>query len=96
MAGPMDMAVAHASHDRELHRLYVASALKGAGVAQELMRQVLAWTRAQGAEALFLSVWENNHRAQAFYRRYGFAEVGRHDFMVGRVADRDLIWRLEL
>lgn len=80
----------------ELHRLYVSPEMKGQGVAQALMDDCLAWARRLGAHALYLSVWENNARAQAFYKRYGFAHVGEHKFMVGRVADRDFIWRLAL
>lgn len=96
MAGPVDMKIAHSERDQELYRLYVAGEVKGAGVAPALMREVLAWTRDVKAEALWLSVWENNHRAQGFYRRYGFEPIGEHKFMVGRVADRDLIWKLNL
>lgn len=95
-AGPVDMKVEHAPRDRELYRLYVAAQAKGAGVAQALMQLVLDWARAEGASALWLSVWENNTRAQAFYRRYGFAHMGEHKFMVGKTADRDFIWRLQL
>lgn len=80
----------------ELHRLYVDESAKGAGVAQTLMDEALAWARARGARALYLSVWENNHRAQNFYRRYGFEHIGEHGFMVGRVRDRDFIWQLAL
>ncbi len=94
--GPMDLKTAHAPNDRELYRLYVASSVKGAGVAHALMREAIAWCRGQGADALWLSVWENNERAQRFYRGYGFEHMGEHKFMVGGVADRDLIWRLDL
>jgi ribosomal protein S18 acetylase RimI-like enzyme len=80
----------------ELHRLYVDTWAKGAGIAQKLTDEVLNWARDKGAPALYLSVWENNGRAQRFYRRYGFEHVGEHKFMVGRVADRDFIWRLKL
>lgn len=95
-AGPVDMKVEHATRGRELYRLYVATQAKGAGVAQALMQLVLEWARGEGANALWLSVWENNTRAQAFYRRYGFAHMGEHKFMVGDTADRDFIWRLQL
>jgi ribosomal protein S18 acetylase RimI-like enzyme len=80
----------------ELHRLYVAQRAKGAGVADVLMDDCIAWARGKGASALYLSVWENNERAQRFYRRFGFADHGAWDFMVGSTADRDLIWRLAL
>lgn len=80
----------------ELHRLYVHESVKGAGVADALMQHVIAWARAQGGSALYLSVWEKNFRAQRFYTRYGFAHHGEWAFMVGRVADRDFIWKLTL
>jgi len=81
---------------RELHRLYVDETVKGAGVAHALMEDALAWARGAGAAALYLSVWENNARAQRFYRGYGFEHVGEHAFMVGATRDRDFIWRLDL
>ena len=95
MMGDLDMEVED-SNALELHRLYVDERLKGAGVAAALMDDCLAWARAKGAKALYLSVWEENHRAQAFYKRYGFEHVGEHNFMVGNTADHDFIWRLAL
>lgn len=95
MMGPLDIDVDDPAA-LELHRLYVAPDVKGKGIAQALMEDCLAWARRLGANALYLSVWENNARAQAFYKRYGFVHVGDHKFMVGRVADRDFIWRLAL
>jgi ribosomal protein S18 acetylase RimI-like enzyme len=80
----------------ELHRLYVDESVKGAGVAAALMDDCIAWARAQNASALYLSVWENNERAQRFYRRFGFEDHSEWDFMVGATADRDFIWKLPL
>ena len=80
----------------ELHRLYVDESVKGAGVAATLMDDCIAWARGRGARALYLSVWENNLRAQRFYRRYGFEHCGEWKFMVGNHADRDLIFRMAL
>jgi len=93
--GAVDMEV-DAADALELHRLYVDPSTKGTGVAKALMNEALEWARAKGAKVMYLSVWENNERAQAFYRRYGFQHVTEHKFMVGRVADRDFIWRLAL
>jgi len=93
--GVVDMDV-DATDALELHRLYVDTSVKGAGVAKTLMDDGLAWARGKGARVMYLSVWENNVRAQAFYKRYGFEHVKEHKFMVGRVADRDFIWRLAL
>jgi ribosomal protein S18 acetylase RimI-like enzyme len=92
--GAVEMDV-DATEAVELHRLYVNAGAKGSGVAQALMDEALAWARGRGAKAMYLSVWENNARAQAFYRRYGFEHIGEHKFMVGSIADRDFIWKLE-
>ena len=48
------------------------------------------------AAILYLSVFTENRRAQAFYRRYGFVDVGRNAFRVGNHIDEDRIWRLDL
>jgi diamine N-acetyltransferase len=80
----------------ELHRLYVDESVKGAGVAAALMDDCIAWARGKAASALYLSVWENNARAQRFYRRVGFKDFSEWDFMVGETADRDFIWKLPL
>jgi diamine N-acetyltransferase len=93
--GLVDMDV-DATDALELHRLYVDADTKGSGAAQALMDDALAWARGKGAKVMYLSVWENNTRAQAFYKRYGFEHVKEHSFMVGSVADRDFIWRLAL
>lgn len=80
----------------ELHRLYVDQALHGAGVAPALMDWVLARARERGALDLFLSVYTENHRARGFYARYGFEEIAPYVFMVGTVADPDIVCRLRL
>lgn len=95
MMGRLDLPVEDAGA-LELHRLYVHERVKGAGVAAALMEDALAWAGARGAHALYLSVWEDNHRAQRFYRRYGFEDHGEWAFMVGATADRDLIWKRTL
>ncbi len=79
----------------ELHQLYVADAAKGTGVAVALMEWGIAWARAR-ASILYLTVFTENDRAQAFYRRYGFYDVGRNEFRVGNHVDEDRFFRLDL
>lgn len=79
----------------ELHQLYVAEAAKGTGVAAALMEWGIAWARTR-ASILYLSVFTENDRAQAFYRRYGFTDVGRNAFRVGNHIDEDRFFRLDL
>lgn len=80
----------------ELRQLYVLEPWQGAGVAATLMNWAIGEARRRGAEQMFLSVFVDNIRAQRFYARYGFEQVGTYDFMVGTHADLDLILRLNL
>ena len=73
----------------ELKRLYVARAWQGQGVAHALMVAALDAARARGARTVWLGVWERNPRAIAFYRKYGFARVGEHTFVLGADAQTD-------
>ena len=45
---------------------------------------------------LWLGVWERNPRAQAFYRKSGFADVGSQVFLVGTDAQTDRVMELIL
>lgn len=78
---------------RELHQLYLLPAAQGTGVAADLMAWGFDWARGQGARALYLSVWVDNHRARRFYERFGFEEVGANPFHVGAVVDDDRVLR---
>lgn len=80
----------------ELKQLYLLKQAHGTGVGRKLMNWVLTEARRRGAERLALSVWEDNRRAQAFYRRYGFEDRGPYEFMVGAQADRDRVWEVRL
>jgi GNAT superfamily N-acetyltransferase len=76
----------------ELWRFYVDRVWHGRGVAQALMQQVTNTARQTGARTLWLGVWERNPRAQAFYRKSGFTEVGAHVFMLGTEAQTDRLF----
>lgn len=76
----------------ELKRLYLRPALQGQGVADALMDWAEAAARADGWEAMSLSVFSDNHRAKRFYARRGFAHLGDYHFMVGTQADREHVW----
>ena len=75
----------------ELVRLYVDRAWHGRGLAAGLMTRAESAARDRGARKMWLGVWENNHRANAFYRKLGYIQVGEHVFMLGADAQRDLI-----
>ena len=80
----------------EILRLYVDSRWHGKGVGAALMTKVISFSRDAGFETLWLGVWEKNFRAQAFYKKYGFATVGEHIFRLGSDEQTDLIMALTL
>jgi diamine N-acetyltransferase len=90
--GPLKLPHVEPEGTLELKQLYLLREAHGTGLGRMLMDWVMDEARRRGARRLALSVWEDNHRAQAFYRRYGFEDRGRYDFMVGNQADHDRIW----
>jgi putrescine importer len=76
----------------ELHRFYIDRAAHGKGIAQRLMGAVHETARRFSAQHLWLSVWERNPRAIAFYMKSGFADAGSTDFFVGSDRQTDRIF----
>ncbi len=75
----------------EIHRFYVDRPWHGRGLAARLMDACLAEVRAFGADVVWLSVWERNPRAHAFYAKRGFVRAGTADFWVGPDRQTDYI-----
>jgi len=63
----------------------------GQGLGRRRMKRVNGEAHRAQAQTLWLGVWEHNARAQAFYRKCRFTEVGSHVFMVGTDAQTDHI-----
>lgn len=79
----------------ELVRFYVDRALHGRGLAHTMMQATLA-AASRRARTVWLGVWERNARAIAFYRTWGFVDVGNHIFVLGKDRQTDrLMWRAE-
>lgn len=75
----------------ELVRLYVSREWLGRGVGEALMRACVDGARQAGHRTIWLGVWERNGRAQAFYRKWDFREVGEHVFQLGSDPQRDIL-----
>jgi ribosomal protein S18 acetylase RimI-like enzyme len=75
----------------ELVRLYVSQESLGSGVGAALMQACISESSRQGYRTLWLGVWEHNHRAQAFYRKWNFHEVGTHVFQLGDDPQTDIL-----
>lgn len=68
----------------EVARLYAVRQCIGMGIGATLMQRCLDESERRGHDAIWLGVWEHNARAIAFYRRWGFEDVGGHTFTLGR------------
>ena len=84
---------APASRQLEIKQLYVLEDWIGTGLGKALMQRAFDIAQAAHATAVVLGVWEHNVRAQAFYQRFGFREVGEVAFKLGEDVQRDLIYR---
>jgi ribosomal protein S18 acetylase RimI-like enzyme len=75
----------------EVQRFYVSNEWHGKRLAHDLMTAVIERARQRGADQVWLGVWEHNPRAIAFYRKWGFSEVGDHIFPLGTDPQRDIV-----
>ena len=80
----------------EIRRIYAIQEYVGRGVGKELMNACIQEAKQRGCDSLWLGVWEKNPRAIAFYKKWGFEEVGTHVFTVGNDPQRDFIMELAL
>jgi ribosomal protein S18 acetylase RimI-like enzyme len=60
----------------ELVRLYVQPRAQGSGIGRSLLQEAERLARLSSLPSLWLTVWEGNSGALAFYRRMGYADVG--------------------
>lgn len=80
----------------EIERIYSAKEYIGKGVGKELMQSCINEARQRECDSIWLGVWEKNPRAIAFYKKWGFRDVGEHIFMLGKDPQRDIIMKLDL
>ena len=93
--GSKDEAI-EGSKPLEIRRIYILEDFIGKGVGSELMQVVIQEARLRGCDCVWLGVWEENLRAISFYKKWGFHEVGTHEFTVGNDPQNDFIMELEL
>jgi ribosomal protein S18 acetylase RimI-like enzyme len=78
-------------HPLELKRFYVDQPWQGTGFAQKLMEATMVLAKDFGGSAIWLSVWEENQRAIAFYKKSGFLDIGTKDFWLGKDRQTDRV-----
>lgn len=91
---PTDPDVAAALTARptaEVSKLYVHPGHHGAGTSAALMTRMLEAARERGAVAVWLGVNQLNARANRFYEKQGFRQVGVKRFLVGQRWEDDFV-----
>ncbi|MEO6138987.1 MAG: GNAT family N-acetyltransferase [Luteimonas sp.] len=94
LAGPSGLPHPEVTpEDGELKRLYVLASAQNGGWGGRLFEAALDWLQRDGPRTVWISVWSENFAAQRFYARHGFTKVGEYEFPVGRVRDREFMFR---
>lgn len=80
----------------ELFRLYVHPRRQCQGLGARLLKAAEDLARGQGAACSWLSAWEGNARALAFYARQGYQDVGETDYRIDGVSYRNRVFHKAL
>lgn len=91
---PTDADVAAAIRHRptiELSKMYVHPEHHGDGTAGRLMTATVSAAAESGAAGMWLGVSVENARANAFYARHGFEQVGHKRFHLGDRWEEDFV-----
>jgi diamine N-acetyltransferase len=83
----------HDPKSLEIERIYVVKDYQNMKAGALLLGHCINVARQNRLDYVWLGVWEHNLRAINFYRKNGFAEIGRHDFMLGNEQQTDIIMR---
>jgi ribosomal protein S18 acetylase RimI-like enzyme len=75
----------------KLERIYLREKHYGRAVGDALMQTTLKESRSRGYQSIWLSSWELNDRANAFYHKWKFEIVGSQKFTVGSDVQNDFI-----
>jgi ribosomal protein S18 acetylase RimI-like enzyme len=80
----------------EIERIYVDQSYLGKKIGQQLFEKAIELAKAKNKSYVWLGVWEENHRALAFYKKNGFVPFDKHIFKLGNDEQTDIMMKLEL
>lgn len=80
----------------EISRIYLLKEFWGRRLGSILLKRCFSEAEKQLCDVIWLSVWQYNERAIAFYKKYGFRTVGSHIFDLASSEQTDLIMQKEL
>lgn len=96
MTSDIQLPVEHTSADVEVKRIYLLPEFVGYGLGAMMMDQAAHFAKSLGAARLLLGTYEGNDKAVAFYRRAGFAQIGKRGFNVGGIVYDDIVMAKQL
>lgn len=77
----------------ELERIYILKRIMGKGVGKILMKKSLTIAKNKNFNLVWLSVWENNPKAIAFYKKFGFEIFGGCKFRLGKTRRNNFLMK---
>lgn len=77
----------------EIVRIYSTQSMIGKGIGKLLMQTSIDEATRRNKVFIWLGVWEHNHRAIEFYRKWGFEKFGEHDFVLGNDVQTDWLMK---
>lgn len=75
----------------EIVRMYADGPWVGRGVGSALMAACIHAAEDRAVDAIWLSAWEKNPRAIAFYEKWGFVAAGKLQFRLGNDVQNDVL-----
>jgi GNAT superfamily N-acetyltransferase len=80
----------------ELERIYVLREYQDKKAGAALMKHCIDFAKSNGHDVLWLGVWELNHKAIGFYKKWGYEFCGSHPFLLGDDLQTDVLMRKDL
>lgn len=80
----------------EIERIYVLKEFFPLKIGQILFEKSVEIAQEKNMKFIWLGVWEENKRAIRFYEKNGFEIFGKHDFVLGKDVQTDLMMKLFL
>ena len=80
----------------EMEKIYVLKEELGSGMGASLMKSALEISLKEGYDQMLLGVWQENHRAVAFYKKFGFTVFNTRKFQLGKETCEDFMMSIAL
>ena len=80
----------------EIERIYVLKEYQGRKLGQWMMNAIKELAEKEGADYLWLGVWEKNLNAIRFYEKHGFQKFGEHPYYIGKDKQTDWLMRYDI